>query len=561
LFSDLLSLYCCILYYYYINTNYSISILLCTVVDNFIIDVERDVSIQGADGDSQWVPHFAALMTYASQVGHGNVPYNAYYECDLPWIDPATNEPAKYKGNLGAWLMNQRQARKQAGDMSILLPEREALLQQLVDQGKLLWEDLVPESSSSHHLHLHSHNPLPQHQAFVSPPVATSDMSVWNLTSVGVSNKITTASVNPLLARGISKTIPRNRQIELDAYWDRHMAALLEYGQVKGHYNVPFAAIYESEAYVGSLGNWVHLQRLAKSGIGRKLNTRQEAALLKLEEAGKFSFGGGDVVDVTTAGSQDTTANATAATAPLVSTSSSSATAGTVTGAASNINIDTNELPWETHFTALLQYQIQHGHCNVPFDCVYTCILPEENGPGIRYSHALGVWLYQQRVWKSSKHNRLAAAQEFSLQKLVDEGHLLWEYTTPSSSSVPPPPPSSSTVLSSSNTSSSLAPLGGQALVATSQHGETSWHSHYAAILQYCKEHGHCNVPKGFSYECIIPDIGDDSPHGRYVGHLGSWLCYQRRLKKKDKSALLPDREGLLQQLVDEGEYTIVLYI
>jgi hypothetical protein len=309
-------------------------------------------------------------------------------------------------------------------------------LQQLVDQGKLLWEDLVPESSSSHHLHLHSHNPLPQHQAFVSPPVAvatTTDMSVWNLTSVGVSNKIPTASVNPLLARGISKTIPRNRQIELDACWDRHMAALLEYGQVKGHYNVPFAAIYESETYVGSLGNWVHLQRLAKSGIGRKLNTRQEAALLKLEEAGKFSFGGGDVVDVTTVGSQDTTtANATAATAPLVLTSSSSVTAGAVTGAASNINIDTNELPWETHFTALLQYQVQHGHCN---------------------------------------------------------------------------------------------------------------------------------VPKGFSYECIIPDIGDDSPHGRYVGHLGSWLCYQRRLKKKDKSALLPDREGLLQQLVDEGEYTIVLYI
>jgi hypothetical protein len=80
--------------------------------------------------------------------------------------------------------------------------------------------------------------------------------------------------------------------------------------------------------------------------------------------------------------------------------------------------------------------------------------------------------------------------------------------------------------------------------------GEITWHGHYAALLEYCKEHGHCNVPKQATYECMINEGGSII---RYQGHLGSWLCYQRRLKKKEQSKLQPDREALLQQLVDEG--------
>jgi len=41
---------------------------------------------------------------------------------------------------------------------------------------------------------------------------------------------------------------------------------------------------------------------------------------------------------------------------------------------------------------------------------------------------------------------------------------------------------------------------------------------------------------------------------GRYVGHLGKWLARQRVLHKRAGSTrLAPDREALLQVLVDEG--------
>ena len=42
-----------------------------------------------------------------------------------------------YKGNLGGWLNNQRQAKKGTGNRN-LTPEREAQLQLLVDEGSVL---------------------------------------------------------------------------------------------------------------------------------------------------------------------------------------------------------------------------------------------------------------------------------------------------------------------------------------------------------------------------------------------------------------------------------------
>ena len=44
-----------------------------------------------------------------------------------------------YIGNLGRWLCDQRQAKRGTGGKFKLYPEREALLQKLVDEGKLMW--------------------------------------------------------------------------------------------------------------------------------------------------------------------------------------------------------------------------------------------------------------------------------------------------------------------------------------------------------------------------------------------------------------------------------------
>lgn len=514
------------------------SIVLLYYVENFVMDVDRDAIVDGVE-DSQWLAHYAALVIYGRRNGHCNVPYKAYFECTLPWTDKQTNEVGTFRGNLGAWLMHQRQSRKRIGDVSALLPEREALLQQLVDQGKLLWDELPSDQQSSN---------TTLTAAATAAAAASNESLSWDLISVGVIKKVTQSATGrhtstTATTAALAKTAQRTRQLELDAFWDRHFAALLEYGRIKGTYNVPLSVIFENNTYVGSLGNWVHLQRLARSGVGRKLNARQEAALVKLEsETGKFSF----EIGVIGAPVISTSANTTVA-----STNPSTSTSVVISG----VPTDMKELSWEVHYAALLQYQHQHGHCNVPFDCVFSCPLPQ--APNGRYHSTLGVWLYQQRVSKSSKHNRLSSGQEQSLQKLVDEGHLVWETSSSSSatSSVPVPVP----VPTVSSTAAAAATIN-TGIVSASPHGETSWATHYAGLLQYCKEHGHCNVPKGATYECIIPDIGDNSPHGHYFGHLGSWLCYQRRLRKKEKSSLLPDREALLQQLVDEGIF-VYLFI
>ena len=79
------------------------------------------------------------------------------------------------------------------------------------------------------------------------------------------------------------------------------------------------------------------------------------------------------------------------------------------------------------------------------------------------------------------------------------------------------------------------------------------WHAHYGAMLEYLKEHGHCNVPYLDKYECdlVAYDINGDTFH--YYGALGSWLTRQRRYKRGLRGTLTPDREALLQKLVDQG--------
>lgn len=79
------------------------------------------------------------------------------------------------------------------------------------------------------------------------------------------------------------------------------------------------------------------------------------------------------------------------------------------------------------------------------------------------------------------------------------------------------------------------------------------WPRHYAALLKYQEEHGTCNVPKTDRYRCNLPGMGDDGTDFQYHHKLGYWLATQRQTKNNMCSPLTPEREALLQALVDKG--------
>ena len=58
------------------------------------------------------------------------------------------------------------------------------------------------------------------------------------------------------------------------------------------------------------------------------------------------------------------------------------------------------------------------------------------------------------------------------------------------------------------------------------------WHIHYAALLEYHKEHGTCNIPFKAVYECTLTGAGDGGADVSYKGKLGRWLDRQRQNKK-----------------------------
>ena len=108
------------------------------------------------------------------------------------------------------------------------------------------------------------------------------------------------------------------------------------------------------------------------------------------------------------------------------------------------------------------------------------------------------------------------------------------------------------------------------------QQGEISWPLNYAALLDYRRVHGHCNVPHGHfnmphrhcnipqrdTYECVLVGMGEGGSDYRYVGNLGTWLHSQRSCKKGTRGySLSSDREALLQKLVDQGIKLCLFYM
>ena len=87
-----------------------------------------------------WNRNYAALVSYGDEYGHCNIPFTDSYECIIQ-ENTANGGTSGYHyiGYLGKWLQNQRQAKMGVSSIK-LRPDRQALLEQLVQSEKLSWD-------------------------------------------------------------------------------------------------------------------------------------------------------------------------------------------------------------------------------------------------------------------------------------------------------------------------------------------------------------------------------------------------------------------------------------
>jgi hypothetical protein len=156
---------------------------------------------------------------------------------------------------------------------------------------------------------------------------------------------------------------------------------------------------------------------------------------------------------------------------------------------------------WITAFQALIRYGEEYGTCNVPLMTDYML----GDGTDLR----LGRWLDKQR--QRQRNKTLCDEKETVLQTLVDDGRLKWR------------------------------------LSGTSASDDSRWIEHYDAFIRHGQETSTYNLKKNFK----IVDHNFDSGES-VVLSIGLWLNTQREYKIKEK--LKPERERLLQALVDEGK-------
>lgn len=90
--------------------------------------------------------------------------------------------------------------------------------------------------------------------------------------------------------------------------------------------------------------------------------------------------------------------------------------------------------------------------------------------------------------------------------------------------------------------------------------GEDTWSKHFAALLRFGEEHGHCNVPQNIVFQCILPGLGPEGTDLDYKCNLGQWLAKQRQARrgKFKPIGLSEEKEALLQDIVNKGKlYTL----
>ena len=92
------------------------------------------------------------------------------------------------------------------------------------------------------------------------------------------------------------------------------------------------------------------------------------------------------------------------------------------------------------------------------------------------------------------------------------------------------------------------------ATVKSKRFGDVMWPRHYAALMEYCKRHGHCSVPSHHYYECELPGFGEDGGSYHYKAKLGVWLANQQQCYHGETGLRIrPEIQAKLQILVDQG--------
>ena len=61
---------------------------------------------------------------------------------------------------------------------------------------------------------------------------------------------------------------------------------------------------------------------------------------------------------------------------------------------------------------------------------------------------------------------------------------------------------------------------------------EKRWPLHYAALLQYERQYGHCNPTTTTIYACDLPNMGENGGIYHYNGKLGQWVAGQKSTMK-----------------------------
>ncbi len=191
---------------------------------------------------------------------------------------------------------------------------------------------------------------------------------------------------------------------------------------------------------------------------------------------------------------------------------------------------------WEGMFTALVEYKNKHGDCNVPVDW------PE--------NPALARWVYRQRKSKNKRMSpeqiqrlddlgfawdpRLEAKWEEMLSALVEFKKKHGHCNVPLRSRQHP---KLGHWVMHQRVAMREKRLSGRRIKRLKGLGfvwdpaDAFWEKRFSAMIEYKREHGHCNVPNGWP----------GNPK------LAAWIQVQRRLRRMNN--LSADREGRLENL------------
>eukprot|EP01041_Mallomonas_annulata_P005558 gene5558-11188_t len=185
---------------------------------------------------------------------------------------------------------------------------------------------------------------------------------------------------------------------------------------------------------------------------------------------------------------------------------------------------------WNQHYNALLSYGESHnGDCNVPISFVWT--LP--NGTDIK----LGNWLRNQFYYNRRKELRKDRMEK--LQAMVDKGSLFWMDGNVGYISFIPD-------------LFNLSKLREQRRKEYPDDDDddrldNDWNFRYELLLEYKRQHGHCNVPQ--AVDCLID--------GKQI-KLGRWLIKQRTDIRQE--TIKHQREEKLQKLAADGNLSLSPY-